>query len=232
MSMIYRSSPPEWKRFKPDLTADCPHCDKPVGITLVSAPNAQLVEKHSLETVGAVYKCEGCKRPIHFQYYGCRASHGDLQIQGGKQITHARPRLDLSNVTNQEVKNDVEEALDCYGVGAWNGFAAMCRRVLQSIYEDRGVKGSSKVQKQTEVFISTYDFDDEMKEILREITQTGHDGAHPFLPVVSEQRAQKLLVFLREIVHQIYDLPASLGESKQLREEAIASKKIAKVPNA
>lgn len=87
----------------------------------------------------------------------------------------------------------------------------------------RGVTSSSKIQKQTQLFVSTYDIDDQLKEILDEVTQIGHDGAHPFLPPVNEQRAEKLFVFLKEIVHQLYDLPAVLGNSKMLRQEAIKS---------
>ncbi|MFH1670216.1 MAG: DUF4145 domain-containing protein [Patescibacteria group bacterium] len=217
--VAYENAPTQ-KLFRPNVNADCPHCNKPVGITLISKPNYQDVARHKLEKVGMVYKCEGCSKPIYFEYSGCTPRGNELMILGEHQITQAKPFIDLSNINSKDVQNDVEEALSCYSVEAWNGFAAVCRRTLQSICKDKDVKGKSKVEKQVKLFISTYSVDKDLEEILLEVTQLGHDGAHPFLPPVNKDRAEKLLVFLKEIVRQVYDLPAILGESKKLRDEA------------
>ena len=211
---------PTPKLFKPNVNADCPYCNKPVGVTLISKPNNQDIARHKLEKVGMVYKCEGCSKPIYFEYSGCHVQGSQLMILGGHQVTQAKPFVDLSYINNRDVQNDIEEALDCYSVGAWNGFASVCRRTLQSICKDKDVKGKSKVEKQVKLFVSTYNVDEDLEKILLEVTQLGHDGAHPFLPPVNKERAEKLLVFLKEIIRQVYDLPSMLGESKKLRNEA------------
>jgi hypothetical protein len=140
------------------------------------------------------------------------------------QVQRVRPILKTEKIKSKGVKRDIEEALDCYSVEAWNGFASVCRRAVQSICDDHDVKGKAKVDRQVQTFSENYDFDDEMKELLNQITLTGHDGAHPHLPPVSKERAEKLFAFMQEIVRQVYDLPSMLGASKKLREDAVKEK--------
>ena len=207
------------------LTAHCPYdCNMPVGLTLISAPNHNLVHSHGLQEVGAVYMCNGCKKPIYVRYSNALRSGSDVHVHNAFQIQRVRPILKTENIKKKEVKQDIEETLDCYSVEAWNGFASMCRRTIQSICDDHDVKGKDKVKKQVKTFTENYNFDDDMKELLNQVALTGHDGAHPHLPPVSKERAEKLFAFMQEIVRQVYDLPAMLGESKQLREAAIKTK--------
>lgn len=196
-----------------------------MGITLISAPNAGLAQEHGLSEFGAVYRCHGCKGPIFFHYSGASYRNGALLYTSFKQVKSAKPFIDTKNISGEEVKSALNEALDCYSVSAWNGFAAVCRRVVQAICTDKGVKGQSKVERQIQSFIEMYDIDEEGQEILKQIIVTGHDGAHPHLPEVNESRAKVLLEFMKEVVRQVYDLPARLGESKALRTEAIAAGK-------
>ena len=107
---------------------------------------------------------------------------------------------------------------------AWNGFASICRRAIQSVCNDHDVKGKAKVEKQAKAFTENFDLDEETNELINQIILTGHDGAHPHLPLVSKERAEKLFAFMQEIVRQVYDLPSLLGESKKLRTEAVKSK--------
>lgn len=204
------------------LTVHCPYdCNMPVGVTLVSMPDHHRVTRHGLGEIGAVYMCNGCKKPIYIRYSNVSSSHNYVYGQDAFQIQRVRPVLKTENIKSKNVNSDIEEALDCYSVEAWNGFASVCRRTIQSICDDHDVKGKAKVDKQVQTFIENYDLDDEMKELLNEITLTGHDGAHPHLPAVSKERAEKLFAFMQEIIRQVYDLPSLLGASKKLREDAV-----------
>ncbi|OIO55830.1 hypothetical protein AUJ46_00225 [Candidatus Peregrinibacteria bacterium CG1_02_54_53] len=196
----------------------------PVGVTLISIPDHNRVRRHGLTEVGAVYMCNGCKKPIYIRYSNALSSGNDVHAQDAFQVQRVRPVLKTGNVKSKNVKRDIEEALDCYSVEAWNGFASLCRRTIQSICDDHDVKGKAKVEKQVQTFTDNYDLDDEMKELLKEITLTGHDGAHPHLPAVSKERAEKLFAFMQEIVRQVYDLPSMLGASKKLRVDAVKEK--------
>lgn len=168
--------------------------------------------------------CNGCKKPIYIRYSHALKSGNDVHVQDASQVQRVRPVLKTENIKSKDVRKDIEEALDCYSVEAWNGFASVCRRAIQSICDDHVTKGKAKVKKQVKTFTENYDFDDEMTELLNQITLTGHDGAHPHLPSVSKERAEKLFAFMQEIVRQVYDLPLMLGESKKLREDAIKAK--------
>lgn len=207
------------------LTVQCPYeCNMPVGVTLISIPERDLVHAHGLEEVGAVYMCNGCKKPIFIRFRNALRSGNDVHAEGAFQVQRVKPQLKINNVKDEAVKRDIEEALDCYSVEAWNGFASVSRRAIQSICKDHDVKGKAKVEKQAKTFIENYDLDSEMKELLNQIILIGHDGAHPHLPLVTKERAEKLFAFMQEIIRQIYDLPFLLGESKKLRTEAIKAK--------
>jgi hypothetical protein len=208
------------------LTVHCPYeCNMPVGLTLVSRINPNRVTEFGLNEIGVVYMCTGCKKPIYIRYSDVSISGGSVLGQNAFQVQRVRPVLKTENIKNENVKNDIEEALDCYSVEAWNGFASVCRRTIQSICDDHEVKGKAKVDKQVQAFIESFELDSEMQELLNEITLTGHDGAHPHLPVVSKERAEKLFAFMQEIVRQVYDLPSMLGGLKKLREKEIKAKK-------
>ena len=216
---------------KKQLTVHCPYeCNMPVGVTLVSIPDHNLVHAHGLNEVGAVYMCNGCKKPIYIRFRNAVESGDGVHAEEAFQVQRVKPLLKASNVKSEDVKRDIEEALDCYSVEAWNGFASVCRRAIQSVCEDHDVKGKAKVERQAKAFTENYDFDEEMKELLNQIILTGHDGAHPHLPLVSKERAEKLFAFMQEIIRQVYDLPSLLGESKKLRTEAVKAKDKGAIP--
>src|SRR3989338_3147862 len=213
------------------LTVQCPYeCNMPVGVTLISIPDRNLVHAHGLEEVGAVYMCNGCKKPIFIRFRHALRSGNDVHAEGAFQVQRVKPLLKTNNVKNEIVKRDIEEALDCYSVEAWNGFASICRRAIQSVCNDHDVKGKAKVEKQAKAFTENFDLDEETNELINQIILTGHDGAHPHLPLVSKERAEKLFAFMQEIVRQVYDLPSLLGESKKLRTEAVKAKDKGAIP--
>jgi hypothetical protein len=122
-----------------------------------------------------------------------------------------------------ELKADFDEALRCYANAAYNAFAAMCRRCIQTIAKDKGVKGTNKVQDQVKEVKELLDLDDTTFSELSAVMLGGHDGAHPHLPTVKEDRAGILLEMLKEVVHHLYVRKARAAEALRLRKEQIAA---------
>jgi len=110
-------------------------------------------------------------------------------------------------------------------MSAFNGFAAMCRRSIQSICTDLGAEASTKVQSQIKEMIDMVGLDQEMIELATQIMLSGHDGAHPHLPEVDQERAKILLSLLQDLTYQLYTRPGKVKEAAKLRKSATEKSK-------
>ena len=63
------------------------------------------------------------------------------------------------------VRDEIQEALACLSVAAYNGFAALCRRSIQAISTDLGADATSRVQNQINQMAELSDLDEELKEL-------------------------------------------------------------------
>ncbi len=124
----------------------------------------------------------------------------------------------------QEVEKEIREGLECLSVGATNGFAALCRRTIQAICTNIGAEASTKVKAQIEEMINITGLDSEWKDLAFQIMLAGHDGSHPNLPDVNNDRASILLSLVRDLVYQLYTRPGKIKEAALLRREAIDSR--------
>ncbi|HZF57408.1 MAG TPA: DUF4145 domain-containing protein, partial [Rubrobacter sp.] len=119
------------------------------------------------------------------------------------------------------VAADYREALTCYSSGCLNAFAAMCRRCVQNASQDLGAKGKDKVLNQLRDLKDMAAVDDETFEILQQVIIAGHDGAHPYLPTLSEKRAGILLELMKDVLYQLYVRAAKIREAMDFRKEDI-----------
>jgi hypothetical protein len=63
--------------------------------------------------------------------------------------------------------------------------------------------------------------DDDTYTLLKQIVIDGHDGAHPYLPSLDEQRAQLLLELMKDVLYQLFVRKAKLEKAMLLRRTAI-----------
>jgi len=124
-----------------------------------------------------------------------------------------------------EVATDFKEALVCYSSGAVNGFAAMCRRTVQSVAGELGANGTDKVLNQLKDLKAMAEIDDDTFSVLKQIVVDGHDGAHPHLPKINPQRASVLLELMKDVLYQLYVRKGKLKEAMTLRQAAIGDVK-------
>jgi hypothetical protein len=125
----------------------------------------------------------------------------------------------------EKVKKEINEGLDCLSVNAYNGFAGMCRRAVQSICTSLGAESSTKVQAQINEMAQLADLDAETKTIAIEVMLAGHDGSHPHLPDVNSDRAVVLLSLMQDLTYQLFTRTGNIKKSSQLRRAAIEDKK-------
>lgn len=120
-----------------------------------------------------------------------------------------------------DVHDDFQEALRCFSYNCLNAFAAMCRRTIQSLANQLGAQGKDKVTKQIADLKSLLNIDEETYQVLEQIIITGHDGAHPYLPKITPERAAILLELMKDVLYQLCIRKKKVEQAVSLRKKSI-----------
>lgn len=224
MFTFYGKPPPATVR-QITLGGQCPHCKTGTKFFLTTQPMVSTIRENGVKVFIASYSCEVCLGHIPVQW--SIVQWPDAQyffVDYPKLILPVREPFNLDYVP-ENVKKEIEEALDCLSVGAYNGFAALCRRTIQAICTDLGADATTRVKSQIEEMIELTGLGEEWEELALQIMLSGHDGAHPHLPEVSADRAVVLLSLLQDLAYQLYTRPGKVKEAATLRQEAIEEQK-------
>ena len=223
MLKFYGSHPPA-DLNKIEVGGVCPNCGEVGKFIKISVPDIGKIRHNHLTYVTIDYACALCEQsiPVRWHINGIETDH--IIVDDALSVKPIRPQFDYEYVPD-DVKKEIEEALICLSGGAYNGFAATCRRSIQAICTNLGAEATDKVKYQIDEMASITGLDDEWKELAYQIMLAGHDGAHPHLPEVDAERADLLLTLLRDIAYQLYTRPGKIKASAELRKKAIATKK-------
>jgi hypothetical protein len=197
----------------------CPHCSIAATMTAISVPTYGLINKYNLKDVGICYMCNNCKSPVFLRFNGIMqkgGTHGYEINPIYESIQNPLPAFEFEFLPEQ-VEVNFKEALLCYSVTAYNGFAAMCRRCIQATATELGAKGRDKVTKQLDEMKEIAQIDDETQEIIKKIIVDRHDGSHPHLPEVSKTRADLLLEFMKDVLYQLFVRAGKIKKANELR---------------
>lgn len=203
----------------------CPYCNVNTRFNLTTLPDNQKVVSDKLESIILGYSCDSCLQPIPIQWdVNSWDGSGVLFVDNAAMIVAAREPFNFDFVP-EEVRSEIEEALNCLSVNAYHGFAALCRRVVQAIATDLGAGATDKIKKQAGEMILMAGLDDEWKELINQMIITGHDGAHPHLPSLNAGRSAVLLSLLKDLIYELYTRQGRIKEAALLRQKAIDQKK-------
>jgi hypothetical protein len=209
------------------FSLQCPHCGDATSTTTISAPKYTTLAKHKPNIIGIGYKCNSCNEPIFLKFRVLRYNlpNGWIELSDDYQtVENAIETFDYEYLSSP-VKDDLKEALLCHSIGALNAFAAMCRRTVQSAATELGVKGSDRVKKQLEELKDMAQIDEETYSLLFRIIIDGHDGSHPQLPSLSEERAEILLELMKDVIYQLFVRKAKIEKAAQLRQQQLSNKR-------
>lgn len=225
MLKFYGIEPPNhWAALRPG--GICPHCKESSRFTRTSSPDVQKIMSDKIEYFVLCYSCDACLMPIPIQWYVYNYNGGDqITVNYPQVLLISKEPFDFDHV-HDEVKKEIQEAIDCLSVNAYNGFAALCRRSIQSICTNLGAGASDKVKNQVNEMITATGLDEEWRELTIQIMLSGHDGAHPHLPEVGLDRATVLLSLMQDLTYQLYTRPGKIKEAASLRQIAINRPKL------
>lgn len=224
MIRFYGSDPPcEFDSVR--VGGTCPSCGTDARFSLTSPPDLVAIGKDNARKFIAGYTCDACMAPIAICWeilgYG-RANSPKVDFV--EVVQRTREPFNFDHVP-EAVQKEIEEALDCLSVDAYNGFAALCRRAVQALCTNLGAGARSKVRAQIKEMVGLTGLGEDWEEHATQVMLSGHDGSHPHLPEVDRKRAALLLSLLRDLVFQLYTRPGKVREAAALRREAIERRK-------
>ena len=225
MLKFYEIQPPNhWARIRPG--GICPHCKESSRFALTSNPDVQKIMSDNILYFVLCYSCDACLMPIPIQWKVYNYEGGDsIKVCNPEMLLISKEPFDFDHVPDY-VKTEIQEAIDCLSVSAYNGFAALCRRSIQAICTNLGAGATDKVKQQVNEMITATGLDEEWRELTIQIMLSGHDGAHPHLPEVGLDRATVLLSLVQDLTYQLYTRPGKIKEAASLRQTAIKRSKI------
>lgn len=203
----------------------CTHCNNATSITAISIPVYNSLFRYRVKNIGIVYKCNSCDEPIFLKFKNVVYDTGNNRVIISEEFETVENPTEVFEFEflPERIKQDFAEALQCYSIKAYNAFAAMCRRSIQSAASELGTKGNDKVLRQIQDMKEMAEIDDETYDILKQIIIDGHDGSHPHLPQLSAPRAEILLELIKDIMYQLFVRKGKLSKAAELRKIQIAT---------
>ena len=156
MLRFYGKSPPDLLN-RLELGGICPHCATGGRFTRTTSADYNRIVREGIKEVVVNYTCDTCLKAIPVRWVVAGSSNNDLQVHSPSVVLPVLQPFDFSHVPN-EVKSEIEEALRCLSVRAFNGFAAGCRRAIQATCTNLGADSTSRVKKQIKEMVELPDW--------------------------------------------------------------------------
>jgi hypothetical protein len=184
-------------------------------------------EADALDRVAA-FVCTGCRQGtavVEEQWIGDHPSRGG--IGAGGAVTYRGvfwwpppASTDLDESIPPALRDCYSEGMRCLAAQAPRAAVAMLRRTVEALVVDRGSETAKKaldtnLAKALRVMADEHALDTTLAEWANEIRLLGNVGAH-FDPMhdVDRVEAQDLGKLTRQLLHYVYELPASIRRKR------------------
>lgn len=176
--------------YSSTLSLDCPHCDTKCQFRVIEQGHQKCINdrKHHIP-----YVCTNCNGLIATKWTtlsNCDTNQFRSSPQSyGQELNIYYPtvgdwkqRVDLQLITNENVRNDFKEAINCYNNGFYNACMLMARRAIQQEMIDKGATGTNLYQQIESTWISH-----KLKALLQKVKNFWNHGAHPDFCLFDEE---------------------------------------------
>lgn len=166
--------------YSKTLSLNCPHCDTRCQFVAIEQGHNKCINdnKHHIP-----YVCTNCQGLIVTQWSANKCDPNIFRSNPGygQQLSvyypvvgDWKPRVKLKLITNEDVRSDFKEAINCYNNGFYNACMLMTRRAIQQEMISNRATGSNLYQQIESTGIST-----KLKSLLHKVKNFGNHGAHP-----------------------------------------------------
>ena len=168
-------------KYSKTISLECPYCDTKCQFVQIDPSHRYCV---SDELHHIAFICTNCLGVIITKWNANTDNVSNFQSNPtsyGQQLNiyyplvgDWKPRVNLSLITNNKVKDDFKEAMDCYNNGFYNACMMMARRAIQQEMITNEAEGNNLYQQIESTGISS-----KLKALLHKIKNFGNNGAHP-----------------------------------------------------
>ena len=158
------------------LSLECPYCNtkcqfEPIG-QAYPCKVKQLSDREQI--FHRAYRCTNCEGNVVTEW-----KHNSYYDEYWPLIYHPsvgewKPKVSLDCITNNEVKEDFEEAIKCYNHGFYNASMIMSRRAIQQEMDSKKAEGGNLYEQ-----IESMEISKNLKTMLHKVKNFGNYGAHP-----------------------------------------------------
>jgi hypothetical protein len=178
--------------YSSTLSLNCPHCNTKCQFVAVEGGHkiCRNDNKHHIP-----YICTHCQGLIATRWIAnnCNEQNFRANPTGYSQqldtyypiVGDWKPRVNLQLITNEKVRADFKEAINCYNNGFYNATMLMARRAIQQEMIDRGASGNNLYQQ-----IESTGISEKLKSLLHKVKNFGNHGAHPDFCLYDEEGNQ------------------------------------------
>src|SRR5262245_8012213 len=99
----------------------CPHCKQGGHFTPLTTPIPGALQRDGVEELIMCYACDTCLKAIPVSWRVAKYAGTEVLVDTPKAVLPVREAFEFHSVPD-EVRKEIEEALDCLSVGAYNGF--------------------------------------------------------------------------------------------------------------
>lgn len=184
------------------LSLYCPHCHKHTSLTPAPIEYEYAYEKHTTpgfwrknsNEVWWIGICHSCGKPVLVKNRGDVVYPAPLPSPTEESIP-------------EEIRNDLDEAKNCFAFGAFRACAVMARRAMQTAATDKGAT-ADKLFKQVQQLQEIGQITVDLKDWADAVRWIGNDAAHPGGLSVEAEDAEDVLTLAEQFLHVLYVAPS------------------------
>jgi hypothetical protein len=213
---IYIDSTGELHHDNGGLALNCPHCQVVAHLTPISIPQFTLLTTNKATHVGVVYGCDACNAPVFIKYPV--KIYGATRIELGShyvELEHSREKFSYTYIP-ANCALLFKEALTCYTHDAFNAFASMCRRTMQSVFKDLGDNGRLKIFDLLVDIRDMASLDNDCFTLVKKVL-FDNDAELASIPELTGPQAGMLLEIMKDLLYQCYVRRGKLQRAMRMR---------------
>lgn len=158
------------------LSLECPYCNTKCQFEPVGKAYSCKVQKISDREliVHRSYRCTHCEGNVVTGWLYDSYNSTSKFIKYYPSVGEWKPKVKLTCITNNEVKEDFVEAIKCYNHGFYNASMLLTRRAIQQEMNSKNAKGEKLYEQ-----IESMGISERLKTLLHRVRIFGNHGAHP-----------------------------------------------------
>jgi hypothetical protein len=191
------------------MIVECKQCQAVVNAEAVTGYNYVYEDENTRSRVNAVYElclCPRCQSPFLIDQdnvYGVRV----LYPPQDNRINPNLPAL---------LKSAYYEAVSCFKAKAYTATAIMCRKTLEGICAEHGIKGNNLVKSLKELKDNGI-IESRLYEWADALRISGNEAAHDVRVTISPEDARDILEFTNALLEYIFTFRDRFEQFKERR---------------